>query len=310
MTTSDNLHFTGEAPMPDTGGLEYYIVAIDINTISATYPYGAPSHYFSVRPFASQFIDSFESGLYYWKSSGTNGGWSVTAETSATGNISVTDSPYGNYRNNTQSYLTSNFKLDLSQADSASCRIKAKYNLQANRDKVFFEVSTDGGSQWSTVGQPISGISNAFAEINYSLASYLGNNDVRIRFRLTTDASVVRDGIFIDDIQLAWHNNVGITGDDISKPERYSLAQNYPNPFNSNTEIKFTLPKTSAIEINIYDIAGRKVKMLISGMQESGTRNIIWDGRNDAGEEVSSGVYYYRLKTSDGVLIKKMTLLR
>jgi hypothetical protein len=296
MTTADNLHFTADAPIPDTGGFEYYIMATDINGIAATYPFGAPAHYFSVRPFAYQFTDSFENGLYYWKSNGTNGGWSITAEASATGNISVTDSPYGNYQNNALTYLTSNFGLDLSQADSVSCRVKASYNLQTNHDRVYFEVSTDGGTQWTAVGQPITGISAIFTQLSFNLMPFLGNNNVRFRFRMTSDASVARDGIHLDDFSLSWHSRVGIADNGVNKPSQFDLAQNYPNPFNANTQIKFTLPKSSKVEIDIYDIAGRKVKSLISGQLQAGIQGVIWDGHSDTGKEVSSGVYYYRLK--------------
>jgi len=310
LTTANDIDFTGSAPMPDTGGFEYYISATDLNGITATFPYGAPAHFFSVRPFARSFVDSFEDGLYYWKSSGTNGGWSITAERSAGGNISITDSPYGDYHNNAVTYLTSNFGLNLAEADSVECRVKARYELQTNVDKVFFEVSANNGTTWQRVGQAITGTTTSFIDIPFNLRPYLGSSNVRFRFRMTTDGSIARSGIYLDDFTLIWHTRVGITENNHNIPGQFGLAQNYPNPFNNRTDISFTIPATSTIELEIYDIAGRKVKSLYSGSIEAGVHKLIWDGDSDSGNEVSSGVYFYRLKSGAKILVKKMTLLK
>jgi hypothetical protein len=310
LTTTNNIDYTALAPMPDTGGLEYYITATDINGVTATYPYGTPAHYFRVRPMASNFVDSFEDGLYYWKASGTNGCWAITSERAATGNISVTDSPYGDYRDNDTTILESNFHLDLSAADSITCSVKARWELQTNVDRVYFEASNNGGTSWQRVGQAITGTNLTFTTVAFNLSAYLGSSDLRLRFKLTTDGANTRAGIHLDDFSLLWHNAVGITDNDASMPIRFGLAQNYPNPFNANTELSFSLPKSSMVEIDIYDVCGRKVKSLYFGQAEAGIHKLIWDGRNDSGGSVSSGVYLYRLKSESDVVVRKMTLLK
>ncbi len=82
------------------------------------------------------------------------------------------------------------------------------------------------------------------------------------------------------------------------KPTNYCLYQNYPNPFNPTTKIKYFLPEESYVELKIYDLMGKEVKNLISGNQKPGYREVVWNGRNNNREQVTSGVYFYRLRTN------------
>ncbi len=85
---------------------------------------------------------------------------------------------------------------------------------------------------------------------------------------------------------------------------------NYPNPFNPETKIEYSIPSESKIELSIYNIKGQKVKTLIKGTQQSGSYTIIWEGKDDNGKPVGSGLYFYKLRTEDKVLTKKMLLLK
>lgn len=91
---------------------------------------------------------------------------------------------------------------------------------------------------------------------------------------------------------------------------RFALEQNYPNPFNPSTEIRFSLPQEMRAELKVYDLAGRLVATLADGVQPAGERIVRWDGRNDRGMTVSSGIYFYRLSAGSLVETKKMILLR
>ncbi len=77
-------------------------------------------------------------------------------------------------------------------------------------------------------------------------------------------------------------------------PEKFELQQNYPNPFNPTTTIELALPQDSEVQLVIYDISGRKVRTLVQAALPAGFHEIVWNGRNDAGQPVSSGVYLYR----------------
>jgi hypothetical protein len=100
--------------------------------------------------------------------------------------------------------------------------------------------------------------------------------------------------------------------DDIDEllPNRFGLAQNYPNPFNPVTTICFALPKQSLVTIYVFNISGQRVATLARGRMEAGEYSIQWDGLDDGGESVTTGVYFYRLHAGDFVQTRKMLLLK
>ena len=120
---------------------------------------------------------------------------------------------------------------------------------------------------------------------------------------------------YLDDIQIvAAETPSTVLMEDYTSilPENFSLMQNYPNPFNSATVIRFALPTSEDVDLAIFNLAGQQVATLVSGMREAGTYTIRWDGRDDDGQALASGVYLYRLRTSDGqqVETRKLLLLR
>ncbi len=94
-------------------------------------------------------------------------------------------------------------------------------------------------------------------------------------------------------------------------PAITKLHQNYPNPFNPETTISFSVTQTSSfVNLDIYNIKGQKVKQLISDQLSAGQRTVIWNGTDDNGKSVSSGIYFYKLKTANFEKTKKMILLK
>jgi len=91
-------------------------------------------------------------------------------------------------------------------------------------------------------------------------------------------------------------------------PKKFTLFQNYPNPFNPVTEISYALPKDCHVTLTVYNILGQKVKALVNQYQPAGYKQIRWDGKDDQGEEVASGVYFYHLKAGDFTSTRKMLL--
>ena len=105
----------------------------------------------------------------------------------------------------------------------------------------------------------------------------------------------------------------GAIGDEggAPRPQKFTLYQNYPNPFNPSTNIVFELPKAQKITVTVYDVTGRKVKTLIDDKVMSAGRNeVTWNGLNQKGNAVSSGLYFYRVSTSDYSKIRKMVLMK
>ena len=91
---------------------------------------------------------------------------------------------------------------------------------------------------------------------------------------------------------------------------RNVVFMNYPNPFNPTTTIFFVLQKNIPLtELSIYNLKGKKIKTLVNEHLNIGRHSVVWDGKDDNGKHVSSGMYFYRLKT-DRVINKKMVLLK
>ncbi len=93
-------------------------------------------------------------------------------------------------------------------------------------------------------------------------------------------------------------------------PASFSLSQNHPNPFNSKTAIEYSLPKESQVKIAIYNILGQRVKTLVDQGKSRGHQRVFWDGKNEKGKSVSSGIYLYRMETEGFVETKKMLYLK
>jgi hypothetical protein len=96
----------------------------------------------------------------------------------------------------------------------------------------------------------------------------------------------------------------------IAVPDEFALHQNYPNPFNPVTTIHYDIPEETHVNLIVYDILGREVKMLLNQTEQPGYKSIRWNGRNNAGQEISAGMYFYRLETTGFVKVHKMVLLK
>jgi hypothetical protein len=93
-------------------------------------------------------------------------------------------------------------------------------------------------------------------------------------------------------------------------PTKYDLSQNFPNPFNPTTRIRFDLPNSVNVQLRIYDILGREVRTLVNDNHGAGSYTVTWDGKNNAGTLVSSGVYIYQVRAGEFISTKKMLLMK
>lgn len=96
----------------------------------------------------------------------------------------------------------------------------------------------------------------------------------------------------------------------IQSPDKYSLENNYPNPFNMNTQIAYQVPENTDVQLMIFNSMGQKIRTLVNQEQNQGRYIAFWDGRNEQGAEVSSGIYLYKLMTSEFVQTKKLILMK
>ena len=98
-------------------------------------------------------------------------------------------------------------------------------------------------------------------------------------------------------------------------PGAFALSQNYPNPFNPTTVIRYALPSVSRVTLKVYNILGQEVKTLVNRDEEPGYRTVVWQGTNNAGNVVASGIYFYRIEANSlsgarFIETKKVVLLR
>ncbi len=106
----------------------------------------------------------------------------------------------------------------------------------------------------------------------------------------------------------SWIDPVATGTDDM--PLAFRLSQNYPNPFNPVTTIDYSISEKVPVDLVIFDVSGRRVRTLVREKQLPGGYSVVWDGRNDGGSPVASGIYFYRLAAGRNSGVKKMVILR
>ena len=174
----------------------------------------------------------------------------------------------------------------------------------------------DCWSPWRNLEGPITGTYGAWAKrrvMEDSLVAY-ADSTVRIGFYFLSRrdywGTPSEDlGWYIDDIRIQG-TVTDVLGEGGRVPARIQLAQNVPNPFNPSTRIDFSLPAECRVELAVFDVAGRRVKTLAAGVLSAGPHQRGWDGRDEAGAKVASGLYIYRIRTPEGVLARRMVMTR
>ncbi|MCK4384626.1 MAG: S8 family serine peptidase [candidate division Zixibacteria bacterium] len=96
----------------------------------------------------------------------------------------------------------------------------------------------------------------------------------------------------------------------VAEPTRYELFQNYPNPFNPQTKIRYYLPEATWVNLTIYNLLGQRVRTLVDEYQNAGAKAMFWDGKDEKGNQVASGIYFHQLKTEEFSQTRKMVLIR
>jgi hypothetical protein len=270
------------------------------------------------------FASDFESGMAGW-----TGDWGLAdpAEGHNSSN-SANDTPGDHYPNYATKLMTMAASVDLSVAMSGEVSFWSKWDIEITWDAAFFEVSTNGGGDWTPVatqhtesasgwgGQTPSGApcfdgeQANWVKSTVDLAPYLGNAEVLFRFRLSSDSSQYGAGFFVDDFVLE-----AVTEEDPVAPVPgaqvlVATLNAYPNPFNPQTSVKFVNPRSGGVNLAIYDVQGRLVRTLVSESLEAGEHSRIWDGRGDDGQQAASGVYFARMVAGADVAKAKLMLVK
>jgi len=143
------------------------------------------------------FSDNFENGASNWSLTST---WGLSTSSSHSSSHSLTESPVGNYGNNLN-YITATLSsgVNLGTALSANLSFWAKYTIEGGFDYMYLDVSPNGGTTWINIDSYDDTLNN-WTQFNYSLGGYVGNTNVKIRFRFYSDGAVNYDGMYIDDV--------------------------------------------------------------------------------------------------------------
>jgi len=274
----------------------YYITAI----YSGTGDESDPSKVVTVTPLPPMtfpFTDDFETGALYWNFEDT---WGLSSSQSYSPTHSLTESPTGNYPNNTESSTTL-YSFSLEDAVSAELSFMTKFNLEEDYDYIWLEISTNG-IDWTELDE-FNGSQNSWIEKTYSLADYLEEPYVVLRFRFYSDGYVTEDGMYIDDLVLDIENS----GVGISEPENNDrLIMINPNPFSQKTSIRFEGNYQGNIEVNIYNTHGEIVKAYPAVYSSGEGVTLQFDGT-----ELPAGVYFCTLNLENGKSeVKKMILIK
>jgi len=186
--------------------------------------------------------------------------------------------------------------------------VKKHKEIEGNDVAAGKDVAVDDVAAGKDVAVRTKTLKKSHFKISESKITSLGyHQSENKKFKLHALIHVVEEGTESEEMSLS-----GLSTSTL--PRAFSLSQNYPNPFNPTTTITFDVPgelgEEKQVRLNIYDIRGRKVRTLVDSEFEPGNHRAIWDGKNDRGQRVASGVYLYTLRSEDKIYIRKMVAVK
>ncbi|MBN2356152.1 T9SS type A sorting domain-containing protein, partial [candidate division KSB1 bacterium] len=116
------------------------------------------------------------------------------------------------------------------------------------------------------------------------------------------------DGTVVGDPR--WGVITGVQVSESDQPTQFRLYQNYPNPFNPTTTIQYALPGDAQVKLVIFNVLGQKVKTLVDQKQKAGYQTVNWDGRDESGNIVGSGIYLFHIEAGEFATTRKMMMLK
>ncbi|MDP2208906.1 MAG: S8 family serine peptidase [Bacteroidota bacterium] len=294
----------------------YYFSATDStsNKNSKRFP---ETGYYSFR-IGLEIIDDFEEGIEKWN---IGKRWTLIDSSKKSGKYSITDG-FGKYPKNFRDTLTLLESINLTNYNGGRVKWWRQQVLHRG-DTCYFEISNNK-TDWNilrtyiTISRPSGGALTGMDSVEINPIYFgPGNDSIYLRFRLTTDDTLEGDGIYFDDIEVITTSITNVADNLDNVPETFALFQNYPNPFNPTTTIKYQLPEASKVILKIYNTLGQEVRTLVDESQNTGTKIVEWNSRNNFGNLVSSGVYFYRLEVTSvsdpntsAIQVMKMILIK
>ena len=165
---------------------------------------------------------------------------------------------------------------------------------------------TQGSLHYAGAGLSPDGQNGVFGNINLIVLEEFSADS----FEISINNYKINETVIGSETIAVFMNSSILKTHSENMPDQLSLLQNYPNPFNPSTVIKYDIPKSSHVKIDIYDYRGRHLKSLIDRESDPGISQVEWNSTNDNGEKVAAGVYIYKIETRDHVISRKMILLK
>ncbi len=193
--------------------------------------------------------------------------------------------------------------MAVSDIDSVSANASAEITVLGH------PAPTQHGFCWNTGGNPTTGDAKvelgpvtSAGEFSSAISGLTQNTQYHIRAYVTNSlGTVYGEELIFSTIETSLAEGL---------PENYVLAQNYPNPFNPATTLQYGLPEACDVDLMIFDITGRKIRSWHIGSQQAGWHKIVWNGTNQSGQQVSTGVYIYIMRAGEFVETKKMVFMK
>ena len=251
---------------------------------------------------AATFYDGFESGVANWLRTGS---WNISSQSFA-GTASLSDSPTGNYQNNTESLCKLIAPINLSATTGVCLQFRAKYSIALDGDYAALEYSRDN-LVWQALDY-YNGVQD-WTLLSYNLSG-LNTGDIHLRFRMFCNSSGRADGIYIDEFKL--YNSYYEPTETID-PQLVPMAVKlsaYPNPFSNklNLLVESKQPQNTAFQLEIYNLRGQKVYTDVINLTNT-AQYYSWNGIDDSGKALGSGIYFVKLIDRKAVLSSARIML-
>ena len=344
MTAAGGDMFTGDIPGQDyVSHIEYFLRASDA-VGNATYaPEGAPDvlHDFYIAQYGVFIDEDMEAGSPDWAhgvvNSGFNDQWHISTEMNHTPDglqsWKCGDTGTGDYGGLLDAGLVTpvfalGFGGELTYWQWIESEVSTAYPDYAY-DGGIVEISIDGGpfeqlfpEEGYTYlirerlnpgpfpqGTEVFSGSFDWHQVHFDLSAYSG--DAQIRFRFGSDYDGAMEGWYIDDVMIDGYELAHSSLEDqAARSSRLVLQGADPNPFSQSTTLRYLLPGTSDVLLQIFDMNGRLVRTLVQETQQSGPHQIEWDGLNSMAQPVETGVYFTRIKTDVGDAADRIVVIR
>ncbi|MBN1465911.1 VCBS repeat-containing protein [candidate division KSB1 bacterium] len=190
-------------------------------------------------------------------------------------------------------------------------KIKCVGNNAANRSAIGARIKlTTTATQIRHVAAQTGHAGQNSAIVHFGLGAAAKVDSIIIDWPSRNDRQVMTNKNANQKITVVEAGTAAVEQSSRAVPHAYHLSQNYPNPFNPATEIRFDLPKSAHVKLVIYDVRGYSVKTLVNETKSAGSFAMAWNGDDDRGNPVPSGLYFYTMQTDHFTACRKMTLLR